>query len=164
MLTIYKAGNAQFSANITENDTAEFLEECALQYETLLSPRGIEIEIDCEDDLVGFFDRDLVAGVINNVVNNAYRYSKDRIKMSAREDDGYIVISVADNGAGYPESMLFDSSAVSGSVSFSSGSTGLGLYFSSLVAEAHKNKEKRGYINCSNDGIDGGGCFSIYIP
>ena len=164
LLTIYKAGNAQFSANIAETDVADFLEECSLQYETLLTPKGIEIEIQCDDDLVGFFDCELVSGVINNIVNNAYRYSKDKIRMAAREEDGYVVITVEDNGAGYPEAMLFDSTNVDSGVSFSSGSTGLGLYFSSLVAEAHKNKNKQGFIKCSNDGIDGGGCFSIYIP
>lgn len=164
LLTIYKIGNSQNSVNIAENYLEDFLEECALQYETLLTPKGIAIETICEDGLAGFFDRELVAGVVNNVVNNAYRYSKDRIRLTGKTVDGFVVISVEDNGAGYPDAMLCNYSDGMAGVNFSTGSTGLGLYFSSLVASAHKNKNQSGYIICNNEGLDGGGCFSIYLP
>ena len=164
LLAIYKMGNAQCGANITEQYVDDFLEECALQYEALLTPKGIAIETDCEAGLVGYFDRELVSGVVNNVINNAYRYSKDRIRLSGRREDGYVVIAVEDNGGGYPPAMLCDYSQGTSGVSFSSGSTGLGLYFSSLVASSHKNRDLTGYIRCSNDGMDGGGCFSIHLP
>jgi hypothetical protein len=49
-------------------------------------------------------------------------------------------------------------------ISFDNSNTGLGLYFSKLVAEIHKNKGRHGYINTTNEGIDGGGCFAIYLP
>lgn len=164
LLTIYKIGNSQYSANINEQDVEDFLQECAMQYEALLSPKGIAIEVECKTGLMAFIDRELVSGVINNVVNNAYRYSKDKIVLGGSEQDGFVVISVSDNGRGYPESMLMDSSSGVSGVNFSSGSTGLGLYFSSLVAATHKTKERNGFIKCSNDGLDGGGRFSIYIP
>lgn len=164
LLTIYKIGNSQCSTNINEQDVEDFLQECAMQYEALLAPKGIDIEVQCEDGLMAFLDRELVSGVINNVVNNAYRYSRDKIVLSGAMQDGYVVISVSDNGRGYPESMLIDSSSGNSSVSFSSGSTGLGLYFSALVAASHTTKQRKGYIQCSNDGIDGGGRFSIFIP
>ncbi len=49
-------------------------------------------------------------------------------------------------------------------ISFENANTGLGLYFPRLAAEIHKNKGKRGYITTTNEGINGGGCFSIYLP
>ena len=164
LLAIYKMGNAQCSANITEQYVDDFLEECALQYEALLMPKGIAIETVCEAELVGFFDRELVSGVVNNVITNAYRYSKDKIRLCGKREGDFVVISVEDNGAGYPAAMLCDYSHGTSGVSFSTGSTGLGLYFSSLVASSHKNRDLAGFIRCTNDGIDGGGCFSIYIP
>lgn len=164
LLAIYRIGNAQYVPNICEHAVEDFLEESALQYETLLSPKGINIELDCEPGVTGFFDREMVAGVVNNVVNNAYRYSKDRICLSATEEAGYLVISVGDNGKGYPDSMLCEHSDQLTSVNFATGSTGLGLYFSSLVAKMHKTKVKEGYVSFSNTGIDGGGRFSIYLP
>jgi len=164
MLSIYKIENAQYTANMGEHCVADFLEEAALLHEPLLTPKGITIETMCDPDLMGFFDREIVAGVINNVVNNAYRYSKDRIRLSSNVVDEYIVISIEDNGEGYPKSMLGKNTSIFTNDTGQLGSTGLGLYFSSLVANIHKNKEKSGFIRCTNEGIDGGGRFDFYFP
>ena len=164
LLTIYRLDQSEWSVNIQENDIAEFLEESILQYENLLSPKGIRVTATCDDGLTGYFDRDLVAGVVNNVVNNAYRYSKDKILLSGAREGNYLVISIEDNGNGYPASMLFDEKKGLGNIDFNAGNTGLGLYFSERVAQSHEARGNRGYIRCSNDGIDGGGKFSIYLP
>lgn len=164
LLAIYRLDQASWPLNIQEIDVGDFLEESVLQYETLLAPKGIDITADSESALQGYFDRDLVAGVVNNVVNNAYRYSKDKIRITAKQENGYLVIAIEDNGRGYPPSMLLDASQELGDIDFNSGSTGLGLYFSSLVAQSHQAQGKCGYIKCCNEGIDGGGKFSIYLP
>ncbi len=164
LLAIYKIENAMYSPIVDEHSMQDFLEESALQSEALLTPKGIAVECDCDADLIAFFDREMVAGVVNNVVNNAYRYSKDKIRLSARQRDGFVQICIEDNGNGYPKNMLCEHSDQLTGINFKSGSTGLGLYFSSLVAKMHKNKGRQGYIACSNDGIDGGGKFSIFLP
>jgi len=164
LLAIYRLDQSQWSIHVQENDLEEFLEESVLQYESLLAPKGIKITASCEDGLIGYFDRDLVAGVVNNIINNAYRYSKSQIRLSAQREHDYLVISVEDNGSGYPEFMLVDSDQGLGSINFNSGTTGLGLYFSHLVAKSHLAHGHCGHIKCSNEGIDGGGKFSIYLP
>jgi len=164
LLAIYKIENSMYSPNIAEHSLQDFLEESAMQSEALLAPKGIDVECDCDPQLIGFFDREMVAGVVNNVVNNAYRYSKDKIRLSAAQHGDHVVISVEDNGRGYPPNMLCEHSDQLTGINFKAGSTGLGLYFSSLVAKMHKNKGRQGYIACSNNGIDGGGKFSIYLP
>lgn len=164
LLAIYRLDQDDYSVNIRENDLEEFLEESVLEYDTLLTPKGITITADCEDGLSGYFDRELVAGVVNNIVNNAYKYSKDKIRLSGQREDGYVVITVEDNGPGYPAMMLCDTATQTANISFQTGNTGLGLYFSALVARSHRDKEKQGFIRCSNEGIDGGGKFSIYLP
>lgn len=164
MLSIYKIENRQYSPNIDEHDLSGFLLECVETYTPLLSPRGIAIEQECESGLTGFFDREMVAGVINNVVNNAYKYSRSLIRISANMHDNFLGIHVMDNGRGYPAAMLRDSRDVAGPTNFRTGSTSLGLYFASLITHMHENRGRRGYIRLSNDGIDGGGCFSLYLP
>jgi signal transduction histidine kinase len=164
LLSIYRLDQASWPVNIQEIEVEDFLEECVLQYQTLLAPKGIEISAISQNDLTGYFDRDLVAGVVNNVVNNAYRYSKDKIHLNAKRENGFLVISIEDNGSGYPPSMILDASQGFSGIDFKTGSTGLGLYFSSLVAQSHQSQGECGYIKCSNDGIDGGGKFSIYLP
>lgn len=164
MLSIYKIENHQYAANIDEHRLEDFLAECVDTHEPLLRPRGIAIESMCDPELTGFFDREMVAGVINNVVNNAYKYSKDRIRIEATAQDGYIVISIADNGRGYPASMLHEGGADDKPTNFRTGSTSLGLYFASLIADLHVNRGRRGFVRMTNSGIDGGGRFSLYIP
>ncbi len=164
LLSLYKIEHQQYSANIEEHDLGDFLQECVDTHEPMLAPRGIAIEAICNVDSVGYFDREMVSGVINNVVNNAYKYSKDRIRLSAAASDGYVVISVEDNGHGYPPGMVRTGGVDAGPTNFKSGSTSLGLYFASLIAHMHTNKGKHGYIRCANEGLDGGGKFSIYLP
>ncbi len=166
LLAIYRIQNEQYSINIDDYSVSDFLEENLEQHDTMIRHRKIEKKLDCENDLYWFFDRDLITGVLSNVINNLYKYTKNKIQVSAEKEDGYLVMRVKDNGPGYPEAMLIDHEEIDSqkSISFQNSNTGLGLYFSRLVAELHKNKGKSGYVTTTNDGIDGGGCFSLYLP
>jgi len=168
LLALYKMQCMGISADIDEHDTGEFLEECMLQDKPITDAKGIKVSIDCPDALMRYFDNDLVMGVLGNAVTNAVRYTKNELKITAEETDGYLKISVNDDGDGFPEAMLTSEKGVEGraghGVSFSSGNTGLGLHFSSLVAALHKNKGRTGYIDFWNGKALGGGCFSIYLP
>jgi signal transduction histidine kinase len=164
MLTLYRMNNSQYSLNVDDNNVYECLEECGLENKDLLDEKGISLEIDCDEDFDWFFDRFLIIGIINTILNNAYKYSKDKIRINASLDNNYLVISVEDNGSGYPDSMFTSDSDEQRQIDFKSGSTGLGLYFADKVAHAHTNKDQSGYISISNQGIDGGARFSIALP
>lgn len=166
LLAIYRINNGQYSINIEEYSVADFLEENLAQHESMILQRNIEKHLECDNNLHWFFDRDLITGVISNVINNLYKYTKNRISISATIEEGYLVIKIKDNGPGYPDNMLIvhKESDNQKSISFENSNTGLGLYFSRLVAEIHKNKGRSGYITTTNEGIDSGGCFSIYLP
>jgi len=164
MLMLYRINESQYALNIAENDVSEVLEECYLENEGLLSLKGIEIEMSCADDLVCFFDRELVSGMINSVINNAFKYARDRIRIGAESRGGYTAIFVEENGNGYPPFMLHEGGDVQHDVCFKNGSTGLGLFFTSTIARMHEHQGKTGYITTTNDGIDGGGRFTLYLP
>lgn len=164
LLALYHIDKSQYFVNITENDVTDFLDEIILEHQDMLAYRNISFGIDCEDDLYWFFDRDLLAGVMTNIINNLYVYSEDKMQIQARTDKGYLVIHIKDNGKGYPDDMLCCTEQQQKGISFSSGSTGLGLYFAARAAEMHKNKNRNGYIRISNEGLNQGGCFSIYLP
>jgi signal transduction histidine kinase len=163
LLTLYRMDKSHYNLNIEYNSVPELLEDAVIQNRPLLEFRNISLRTECQEDLSWFFDRDLIAGVLNNVLNNAYRYANGLITITAGVRDGYLAIDIADDGQGYPDYML-TGSAGSGTINFSTGSTGLGLYFASIVAEMHNNRGKEGYIRTSNCNIGGGGCFSIFLP
>lgn len=166
LLAIYRINNEQYSANIDEHNVADFLEENLTQHETMIRHRNIDFKLNCDESLHWFFDRDLITGVISNVINNLYKYTKNKLEISASEKDNYLVIEVKDNGPGYPEEMIISNqhNDEQKNISFDNANTGLGLYFSRLVAELHKNKGRHGYITTTNKGIDGGGCFTLFLP
>lgn len=164
LLTIYKMDNSLFSLNISLNQVSEFTDEIILLNKPLSAMKGIEILSERSADLLWFFDYDLIAGVINNILDNAFKYTRDKIWIAAREINGYLNISIEDNGNGYPECLLGCESTGTESVNFETGSTGLGLYFASQVARMHKNKGKEGFISISNNGHYSGGCFTIALP
>lgn len=165
LLTLYKIGKSQYLLNPDEHDVGEFLEEATLHHRELFALRGVALTVEAPEELAWFFDRNLVHGVLNNVLNNAYKYTRDRVTVSAQVEDGMLALHVCDNGEGYPESMIsgFADPQRTG-VSFSSGSTGLGLFFSQQVAALHQHRQRRGHIALDNGGIAGGGRFSLFLP
>jgi two-component system sensor histidine kinase SenX3 len=165
LLTLYKMDNAQLVLNIDYHDLEELINEAILYNKPLLDSKGIKIEIDNPNDLFWFLDKDLIGGVINNVLNNAFRYAKDTIKISTRKDEReFLVIQIEDNGTGYPEQMLNTIPDSPMKTSFLTGGTGLGLYFAYTVVKLHKEKGREGFILITNKPDQGGGCFSIYLP
>lgn len=164
MLAIYKVGNEFYPFDLAENSIGEFVREIADQSKSLLDYLGIALEIDCDEDLYWYFDHELVAGVVAHALNNASHYTKDKLRLVAKEVDGELVIRVEDNGTGYPAQVLEAGDAVNKGVNFSSGSTGLGLYFSSMVAKLHQNRGKTGTMQLENGGAYGGGCFILRLP
>jgi len=164
LLTLYKIDKSQLTLNIDYQSVYDFIEETVQYNKPLLDSKGIRIEVSCREDLSWFFDRELISGVINNVLNNTFRYTKDAIRISAGESEGFLFVRIEDNGRGYPEYLTNTMPNAPLKTSFSTGGTGLGLYFASLVVKMHRNKEREGYILINNNGIDGGGCFTIFLP
>jgi signal transduction histidine kinase len=164
LLALYKMDRNQLTATIADHPVEEFLEECYLRTKPVLDFRGIECTINCAPDLVWFFDANLLSGAINNVLGNALRFARKRIAIGAVQREGRLDIVIEDDGEGYPEDLCENDLKKCREVSFSSGSTGLGLYFSSMIAALHRNKGREGRIAVSNGGSLGGGCFRISLP
>ena len=164
LLTLYKMERGQYGLNVDEVDVAEFLEEGYLKNKPLLEYKGIGLDMEVDEDLIGYFDHYLLDGVVDNVVTNAARYTRDRLRLTAQEVDGWLLLRVEDNGTGFPPAMLGRGSTLVSEGDFATGRTKLGLHFCALVAGAHHNGERTGYIELSNDSELGGGSFSIYLP
>ncbi len=74
-------------------------------------------------------------------MGNAYRHAKSKVTIFATLDKSkQLVITVSDDGPSYPQQILNSFTSKHTKISFRSGNTGLGLFFSILVAEMHVNK------------------------
>ncbi len=164
LLGIYRMGEHKLSAHTDEHYLREFLGEQVARNEPLLRGYGIDYEIAADENTTGFFDEELVAGVITSTLNNAIRYTRGRIRLRARQENDWLVISIEDDGNGYPEQMIAAGEAVLKTPDFSTGSTSLGLYFAAAIARLHHNQDKTGSIRISNGGALGGGIFELWLP
>lgn len=163
LLGIYRLGEKKLSAHIEEHYLPDFLNEHMARHAPLLQGLGIEALIEA-GDITGFFDADLLTGVLNNTINNALRYSRSKIRLTAEVRDGYLVLGVEDDGEGYPESMQHTGTLSFKSLDFNTGSTSLGLFFASSVARLHREGDRTGSIKLNNGGQFGGGVFEIWLP
>lgn len=165
LLSLYKLGKSIYPIDIAEQDIRELIDEALLQNKSIMELKGLTISVDCAPDCYWYIDRDLVTGVLINAMNNAYNYTKDKIRVAARIERGCLELRIEDNGQGYPANMLLhEGVAADKSINFLSGSTGLGFYFSSQVANLHKNGERQGTLTIENGGAYGGGCFVLRLP
>jgi K+-sensing histidine kinase KdpD len=164
LLGLYKLNSMDFSPNLGEYNLEDFLDEILIEYEPLFRFNQIEASADCDPELEWYFDRTLINSIINNVLNNQVRYGKGEVKLTADEEDGYLVLRIHDNGDGYPEHMLSQTDFSQNPMNHQTGGTGLGLHFSAVAAQAHTNQDRSGHIKISNDSELGGGCFAVYIP
>ena len=164
LLSLYRLDHDQARAHIDECIVVDVLSEQIARNYTLLQTRELELVLQCDDSLTGYFDSDLVGGVINNILVNAARYSKQKLILFAQHTTEGLCIGIEDDGPGYPEDMLNASTFAEARANFTSGRPHLGLMFANKVALMHRNKSQQGFIRLTNDSPLGGGCFKLYLP
>lgn len=108
----------------------EILAELTEQVRPALERLGATLELDVARDLRAQFDRDALARIVGNLLDNAEKYSRqssDRaIGLAATDAHGGVEISISDRGPGIPDSSkLFH--AFSRGTSSGDGPAGLGL-------------------------------------
>jgi signal transduction histidine kinase len=163
LLSLYRMDEKTLSVEVDQHHVIDLIDEQIARNHTLFQSRDINIQIDCDQDLTGYFDQELLGGVLNNVLVNCARYCTQKLLVGAHIENNHLCIFVADDGLGYPESMLIDRQSQAG-VSFSTGSTRLGLLFADKVMELHRSKAEQGYLTIDNNGPLGGGILRLWLP
>jgi two-component system, OmpR family, sensor histidine kinase SenX3 len=164
LLTLYKLDQQIYPFDPQYISLDEFLQGMREQAASLLRTQNIELELGDAADLYWPFDEDLIMGVIGNALSNAIRYTKHRVRLAVSVIGEFLEIRIEDDGRGYSPEMIEQTVAAQRGVSFQTGSTGLGLYFSTKVAQLHHNRGRHGEIRLENGGTYGGGCFIIRLP
>ena len=109
-------------------------------------------------------DTDKMTQVIDNILNNAIKYSPDggKIKVGMKTTDAQLIISISDEGLGIPKKDLpriFDRFyRVDKARSRAQGGTGLGLAISKEIVKQHK-----GFIWAKSE-YGKGSTFTIVLP
>jgi signal transduction histidine kinase len=164
LLAIYKIDQAFYPFDPQDHALADLAREALARVVDLAGIRHIELDCDCSDDTYGWFDYELVFGVVVQALHNALRYSRGRVMLRIQPHESGVRIRVEDDGPGYPDFLLAQGNGLNRGISFETGSTGLGLYFASVVAGMHKGGGRTGILRLENGGPLGGGCFMLQLP
>lgn len=130
--------------NLQSKDLNAILEEVIRKNEFLAKVKRIQILPELEPLFPIDVDPDLIRQVFSNLVENAIKYSPEdtKILISSEENNGKVIVQVADQGAGIPADELPNifmkffrsnnakSSPIKGS--------GLGLYLAKYFIELHQ--------------------------
>lgn len=129
LLTLYRMDEHLLPVQVDEYYLVDMLEEQIARNQLLLDTSDVTLELDLDTGFAWYFDVDLLAGVVHNILLNCIRYTKSKVRISAKELDGYLAISIADDGNGYPEKMLEQPDLMASEAQLSAGQTHLGLFF-----------------------------------
>lgn len=165
LLGLYKLGINQLPLQPAYHELDDFIEAQLVSHQDVFKSRGISAayEVDPLSPL-GFFDRELIASVLANCINNSIRHARHALLISVSDEEGQVVLSINDDGEGYPQGMIECQADYVQGINQSSGSTGLGLYFAGRIAELHQRNGVCGHTRISNGGPLGGGLFKLYLP
>ena len=139
VLDLARLETGRLELSYSHADMAEIMKKAASNLADLPGAERITMEV--EAGLVAWADPERLEHVATNLVENAIKFSDEGvIALSAHRDDGgWVELVVSDEGVGIEEDRVpevFSGPAPTGQRKGPSG-TGLGLYLTRLLVEAH---------------------------
>lgn len=109
-------------------------------------------------------DKDRIEQIITNLIDNAIKHTphdNKKIEIAFKIIDQNLELTIEDNGAGIPNDVIESifTQFVSIPTIYSAKGTGIGLYISRQLAEAH-----RGSLTAYSEGKGKGSIFTLKIP
>lgn len=145
LLTRYKIDRKEVSLHKDINSFKKTVQKCADNLKYLLKEKNqlLKINIDLEEDSFLYDELEIIR-VIHNLLTNASEYSggNSEIAIHVTKNEDFVEASVSDNGAGICEKDLptvFNEHA-SSAKKFKKVGSGLGLFISRKIIEAHGGK------------------------
>ncbi|KKM81085.1 hypothetical protein LCGC14_1333340 [marine sediment metagenome] len=152
----------------SEEDLSYLIKLCVNELKEFLEMRNHGIRLKIQDNLVTHFEKKQIHHVISNILRNAIKYTPPNgiIEIKSEIKNGFIIISIKDNGIGFTQeekNRIFEQFGKierfgQGFDVISEGS-GLGLYISKRIVELHG-----GEIWVDSEGRNKGSIFHFSLP
>ncbi len=146
LLEVYRFESGKLTLCKTAFPVKDLVEQCYSELKPLALKKDLNflVTFELSDDLHIFADRAEIKRVITNLCGNALNYTNKggEVKVLAKAQNGDFIFSVSDNGNGIPQAdipNLFKRFS-QGTARKRSTGTGLGLYLSRQIIDAHGGK------------------------
>ncbi|MBW7861929.1 MAG: HAMP domain-containing histidine kinase [Rhodocyclaceae bacterium] len=153
LLTAYKLQRKVGSLSIDMVSVPDLLEEAALISASHCTHLGLRLNTESPQGLGWLLDRELLLDILTNAIQNACRYARSQITLSATADEKGLTLKVEDDGPGYSEP---DVETMTGN--------GVGLFVAAEIARMHKSGARHGKLALANGGRHGGAVFELFLP
>ncbi len=141
LMDISEAEAGSIKLNLENIPVLELMEDTADLYRYVAEDKGLQISVDCPEDLRVTADRNRTRQALANLVDNAVKYTEPggEINLQAHQSDGEVIIHVSDTGIGIPPEELpriWERLYRSNDVRSSKG-IGLGLSLVRAIVQGH---------------------------
>ena len=160
ILDFRKVQNGKMELRLSDFNLAESMKQWIKLFSASAQKKHIAISMDAPDTIMLRADQDKIERICYNLLSNALKYTSEggEITLTAKEENGRVMISVADNGCGISSDELpyiFDRFYQAKNAG---RGTGIGLAIVKAFTELH-----HGEVSATS--IEGkGSTFTIYIP
>ena len=160
ILDFRKVQNGKMELRLSDFNLAESMKQWIKLFSASAQKKHIVISMDAPDTIMLRADQDKIERICYNLLSNALKYTSEggEISLTAKEENGRVMISVADNGCGISSDELpyiFDRFYQAKNAG---RGTGIGLAIVKAFTELH-----HGEVSATS--IEGkGSTFTIHIP
>ncbi|WP_455252649.1 substrate-binding domain-containing protein [Prevotella melaninogenica] len=160
ILDFRKVQNGKMELRLSDFNLTESMKQWIMLFSVSAQKKHIAISMDAPDTIMLRADQDKIERICYNLLSNALKYTSEggEITLTAKEENGRVMISVADNGCGISSDELpyiFDRFYQAKNAG---RGTGIGLAIVKAFTELH-----HGEVSATS--IEGkGSTFTIHIP
>ena len=160
ILDFRKVQNGKMELRLSDFNLTESMKQWIMLFSASAQKKHIAISMDAPDTIMLRADQDKIERICYNLLSNALKYTSEggKITLTAKEENGRVMISVADNGCGISSDELpyiFDRFYQAKNAG---RGTGIGLAIVKAFTELH-----HGEVSATS--IEGkGSTFTIHIP
>ena len=160
ILDFRKVQNGKMELRLSDFNLAESMKQWIMLFSASAQKKHITISMDAPDTIMLRADQDKIERICYNLLSNALKYTSEggEITLTAKEENGRVMISVADNGCGISSDELpyiFDRFYQAKNAG---RGTGIGLAIVKAFTELH-----HGEVSATS--VEGkGSTFTIHIP
>lgn len=147
VLDLSKIESGMMDWSFEKHNINDVIEEVVDLQEAVARQKGLDLKKELDDTIpLLYFDRNRIIQVLNNLVNNAIKFTKEGgvVVLSAhKKEQNHIVVSVKDTGIGIKTEdipRVFEKFQQLGDPAVREGGTGLGLSISREIITRHGGK------------------------